>query len=105
MSRLPEISSNGLTLSLQLSSIEGLASYSAARFWPKDASALIGSIHIQLAVSASAQDVGGPHNNRGGTVYTRADRVVERVDTLLRKKISGLEELTIQIEGTTRAAD
>ncbi len=75
------------------------------RFWPKDASALVGSIHIQLAVSASAHDVGGPHGNRGPTVYTRADRVVERVDTLLRKKISGLEELTIQIEGTARAGE
>jgi zinc transporter 5/7 len=31
--------------------------------------------------------------------FTKADRVVERVDTLLRQKISGLEELTIQVEG------
>lgn len=82
----------------QLSSIEGLASYSSARFWPKDASTLIGSIHIQLAVSAASYDPAGPHSSRGVT-YTKADRVVERVDTLLRQKISGLEELTIQIEG------
>ncbi len=30
--------------------------------------------------------------------YARIDRVVERVDALLRQKISGLEELTIQAE-------
>lgn len=31
-------------------------------------------------------------------MYTRLDRVVERVDTLLKEKIPGLEELTIQVE-------
>jgi len=82
----------------ELSSIEGLASYTSPRFWPKDSSTLIGSIHIQLAPSASAHDPHGPHSSRG-TTYTKADRVVERVDTLLRERITGLEELTIQVEG------
>ncbi|KAF9478292.1 cation efflux protein [Pholiota conissans] len=84
----------------ELSSVEGLASYSSARFWPKDSSSLIGSIHIQLERSASSHDPTGPHSSRAAT-YTKADRVVERVDTLLRQKITGLEELTIQIEGKT----
>jgi zinc transporter 5/7 len=81
-----------------LSSIEGLASYTFPRFWPKDSSTLIGSIHIQLTPSASSHDPTGPHSSRK-TVYTKVDRVVERVDALLREKISGLEELVIQVEG------
>lgn len=84
-------------MQLQLSSVQGLASYTAPRFWPKDASTLVGSIHIQLEPSASSFDPGGPHSNQR-TTYTRLDRVVERVDTLLKEKIPGLEELTIQVE-------
>ncbi|KAF8074744.1 cation efflux protein [Lyophyllum atratum] len=81
----------------ELPSIQGLASYTEPRFWPKDASTVIGSIHIQLAPSASSVDPGGPHSSQR-TTYTRLDRVVERVDALLRQKIPGLEELTIQVE-------
>ncbi|KAJ7695129.1 cation efflux family-domain-containing protein [Mycena rosella] len=81
----------------ELSSIEGLASFTAPRFWPKDATTLIGSIHIQLAPSASSFDPSGPHSNQRRT-YAKLDRVVERVDALLRRQISGLEELTIQVE-------
>ncbi|KAJ3515754.1 hypothetical protein NLJ89_g1553 [Agrocybe chaxingu] len=82
----------------ELSTIEGLASYTMPRFWPKDSNALIGSIHIQLQPSASGHDPTGPHSSRGIT-YTKVERVVERVDALLRGKIRGLEELTIQVEG------
>jgi len=81
----------------ELSSIEGLAAFKAPRFWPKDATTLIGSIHIQLAPSASSLDPSGPHSNQRRT-YARLDRVVERVDSLLRRRISGLDELTIQVE-------
>ncbi|KAG6868188.1 hypothetical protein C0993_006401 [Termitomyces sp. T159_Od127] len=81
----------------ELSSIQGVASYSEPRFWPKDASTIIGSIHIQLAPSASTLDPGGPHSNQR-TTYTSLDRVTERVDALMREKIHGLEELTIQVE-------
>lgn len=88
-----------LTLSTQLNLIEGLASYSMPRFWPKDSSALIGSIHIQLAVSAASSDRSGPHASTRNT-YTRLDRVVELVDKSLRARIPGLEELTIQVEGS-----
>lgn len=56
---------------------------------------MVGSIHIQLATSASSVDPGGPHAAKK-TAYARLDRVVERVDSLLRQRISGLEELTIQ---------
>jgi len=88
----------------ELPFVEGLASYTSPRFWPKDASSLIGSIHIQLATSSSSFDLTGPHSTKRPT-YTHIDRVAERVDTLLRSKIPGLEELTIQIEGTKNSID
>jgi len=83
----------------ELTRVEGVASYTQPRFWPKDASSVIGSIHIQLETSAASVDPAGPHSSRGAT-YTNVDRVLERVDTLLRNGIRGLEELTIQVEGT-----
>ncbi|VDB88598.1 unnamed protein product [Peniophora sp. CBMAI 1063] len=64
----------------ELTSIAGLVSYTAPQFWPKDSESIIGSVHIQLARA------------------TGLDRVVKHVDDLLREKISGLEELTIQVE-------
>jgi zinc transporter 5/7 len=82
---------------VQLSSIDGLASFSAARFWPKDSSSLIGSIHIQLAPSSASFGLTESHFGQE-PVYASLDRVVERVDTLLRQNIPGLEELTIQVE-------
>ncbi|KAM5532901.1 hypothetical protein V8D89_013453 [Ganoderma adspersum] len=84
----------------ELAPIEGLTSYSAPRFWPKDSASTIGTIHIQVAPSASSLDPGGPHSNVRPT-FARVDRVVERVDKLLRSRISGLEELTIQVEDSS----
>lgn len=69
----------------ELASVEGLASYENPQFWPKDASSLIGSLHVQLAPPTPQKD----YDLNG---------VVERVDTLLRARIPGLEELTIQVE-------
>ncbi|KAG0709147.1 cation efflux protein [Suillus ampliporus] len=68
----------------ELAFVEGVASYSSPQFWPKDSASVIGSIHIQLALS--------PHT------HPDTDGVRERVYTLLRSRISGLEELTIQLE-------
>ena len=81
----------------QLPSVEGLASFTSPRFWPKDDASVIGSIHIQLAPSAASHDPAGPHGTRRAT-FANVDRVVERVDKLLRSRIAGLEELTIQVE-------
>ena len=78
--------------------VEGLASFTTPRFWPKDDSSLIGSIRIQIAPSASSSDPTGPHSTTK-TAYSSIDKVVERVDSLLRMRIKGLEELTIQVEG------
>lgn len=58
---------------------------------------MIGTIHIQVEKGASAVDPGGPHGVKR-TPYARVDRVVERVDRLLRSRVRGLEELTIQVE-------
>ena len=37
-----------------LSTIEGLASYSAPRFWPKDGESLVGTIRVQLKMLATS---------------------------------------------------
>ncbi|CUA70659.1 Zinc transporter 5 [Rhizoctonia solani] len=84
---------------IELSNVDGLASYSAPRFWPKDGESLVGSIHIQLAPSASSYDPAGPHRSQRVT-YVNADRVVDRVEQLLRARIHGLDDLTIQVEGS-----
>lgn len=80
-----------LIKSTQLISVEGLASYTEPQFWPKDASSLIGSLHIQLAPPTLQKDYD-------------LDGIVERVDTLLRARIPGLEELTIQVEEAAAGA-
>ncbi|KAF8705275.1 Cation efflux family, partial [Rhizoctonia solani] len=84
---------------IELSNVDGLASYSAPRFWPKDGESLVGSIHIQLAPSASSYDPAGAHRAQRVT-YANADRVVDRVEQLLRARIHGLHDLTIQVEGS-----
>jgi len=75
----------------ELASVEGLASYTEPQFWPKDAGSLIGSLHVQLAPPTPQKDCD-------------LNSIVERVDTLLRARIPGLEELTIQVEETVLGA-
>ncbi|KIJ61997.1 hypothetical protein HYDPIDRAFT_115148 [Hydnomerulius pinastri MD-312] len=77
----------------ELEHVEGVASYSSPRFWPKDPASVIGSIHIQLSPSHAHSHSHLPNEKR-----TNIDRVLERVDTLLRSRIPGLEEVTIQLE-------
>ncbi|KAG8731132.1 putative zinc transporter msc2 [Ceratobasidium sp. 423] len=84
---------------IELSNVDGLASYSAPRFWPKDGESLVGSIHIQLAPSASSYDPAGAHRSQR-VAYVNVDRVVDRVEQLLRARIHGLDDLTIQVEGS-----
>ncbi|KXN88030.1 hypothetical protein AN958_07794 [Leucoagaricus sp. SymC.cos] len=47
----------------KLTNIPGLQSYANSRFWPKDSSTLIGSIHFQLSPSAASHDLLGPVTN------------------------------------------
>ncbi|KAA1107096.1 putative zinc transporter msc2 [Puccinia graminis f. sp. tritici] len=39
----------------KLSTIEGLSSYSAPRFWPKDGSTIVGSLHLQLSPTTTSK--------------------------------------------------
>ncbi|EJD07475.1 cation efflux protein [Fomitiporia mediterranea MF3/22] len=82
----------------ELSMVDGLVNYTAPRFWPKDSSSLIGSIHVQLARATPSLD------DTTKATWVSAERVVERVDSILRRRISGLEELTIQVEGSGPAS-
>jgi len=83
----------------ELSSVDGVSSYSEPAFWPKDGNSIVGSIHIKLAQSPSSFDPTGPHSSKK-TTYMNIDRVMDRVDRLLRNRIPGLEELAIQVEGS-----
>lgn len=79
---------------VQLEQVDGVASYSSPRFWPKDASSVIGSIHVQLSCSVSRSHPSDVPNNKQSSI----DLVLERVDALLKSRIPGLEEVTIQLE-------
>lgn len=76
----------------KLSSVEGLSSYSAAKFWPKDPETVIGSIHIQLSPSPSHD-----HHHAHGH-YANIERVIKRVEGVLKGGIQGLIDLSIQVE-------
>ncbi|KIO27292.1 hypothetical protein M407DRAFT_73373 [Tulasnella calospora MUT 4182] len=78
---------------------EGVAPYSEAKFWPKDSSSLVGSIHVRLTTSASSYDPTGPHSVKK-TASTNVDRVIDGVNTLLKSRIPGLDDLSIQVEGS-----
>ena len=84
----------------ELSSVEGLSSYAAARFWPKDPDSLIGSIHIQLTPSASSHDPSRTSEVDTFQHYHHVERVTKRVDQVLRRAIKGLSDLSIQVEGS-----
>ena len=58
---------------------------------------MIGSIHLQLPPSTSSYDPHGPRSASKRT-YVNMDKAVERVDYLLRSRIHGYDELTIQVE-------
>ncbi|KAI9461457.1 cation efflux protein [Boletus coccyginus] len=78
----------------ELEHVEGVASYSSPRFWPKDSSSIIGSIHLQLSFSVSQTHPSDVPSNKQSSI----DRVLQRVDALLKSRIPGLEEVTIQLE-------
>jgi len=83
-----------------LPSVEGVSSYSCPRFWPKDPSSIVGSIHIQLVPAPSSHDPSRPHeSDHHHDSYVNIDRVVARVETALRRDIPALVELSVQVEG------
>nr|XP_031858458.1 uncharacterized protein CI109_006103 [Kwoniella shandongensis]KAA5525530.1 hypothetical protein CI109_006103 [Kwoniella shandongensis] len=90
----------------ELSSVDGLANYASPRFWPRCEGELVGSIHIHLAISPSSIDptrLSTPYPNHkprsGDVIYVNAEKVVGRVERLLKKRIRGLTELVVQVEG------
>ncbi|AAW44947.2 cation:cation antiporter, putative [Cryptococcus deneoformans JEC21] len=91
----------------ELSSVDGLASYAAPRFWPRCEGELVGSIHIQLAPSPSSFDptrLSTPPSSsrprKGDAIYANSEKVVGRVEKVLKKRIKGLTELVVQVEGS-----
>lgn len=80
-----------------VTSIEGVIGHSMARFWPKDSETVVGSIHIQI----STQILDRAHNH----APNRIDVIAERVEELLRRKISGLQDVTVQMEVAHRSPD
>jgi len=83
----------------ELEHVEGVASYSSPRFWPKDSSSIIGSIRVQLSCSVSQIHPSDVPSNKQSSI----DRVLERVNALLKSRIPGLEEVTIQLEEASGA--
>ncbi|WVQ78835.1 hypothetical protein IAT38_000926 [Cryptococcus sp. DSM 104549] len=92
----------------ELSSVDGLANYAAPRFWPRCEGEIVGSIHIHLAPSPSSFDpsrVSTPPNQSGrarpgDAIYANAEKVVARVERVLKRRIRGLTELVVQVEGS-----
>lgn len=88
--------------------MDGLASYAAPRFWPRCEGEIVGSIHIQLAPSSSSFDptrLSTPPNisrpcKSDNAIYANAVKVVGRVEKVLKKRIKGLTELVVQVEGS-----
>jgi zinc transporter 5/7 len=61
-----------------------------ARFWPKDSETVVGSIHIQISTQILDRSQNYAEN--------RTEIIAERIEELLRRKISGLRDVTVQVE-------
>lgn len=86
---------------LQLNRVEGLSSYSCARFWAKDPASMVGSIAIQLAPSPSSHDPSRPESSVDTQHYSNIDKVTARVRRVLRSGIGGLTELVVEVQPTS----
>lgn len=84
----------------QLNAVEGLASYSSPRFWAKDPATMIGSLVVHLSPSPASHDPSRPESSHHPLIYHNADKVTMRVRKVLRSKIAGLGELTIEVMGS-----
>lgn len=76
--------------------VDGVIGHSMARFWPKDSETLVGSVHVQV----SPQQLDGLM-----PVKSKIDSITESVNDLLTRKITGLQDLTIQVEIAQRSHD
>jgi len=80
-----------------VTSIEGVVGHSMARFWPKDSESVVGSIHIQISTQILDRSQNYAEN--------RTEIIAERVEELLRRKISGLRDVTVQVEIAHRSPE
>ncbi|GAA5914613.1 hypothetical protein JCM6882_001217 [Rhodosporidiobolus microsporus] len=76
--------------------LEGVSSFSRARFWRKDPSSMVGSICIQLAPAPGYAHT--PHV--APKSFANIEKTTARVRRALRANIGGLEEVVIQVEPT-----
>ncbi|KAI9600707.1 hypothetical protein H4Q26_000498 [Puccinia striiformis f. sp. tritici PST-130] len=92
----------------KLSTIEGLSSYTAPRFWPQDSSTITGSIHVQLSQIPRSEGINGisspvmmlseEEDEHSASGYDHAEIVRNKVEEILATNIPGLTKLSIQIE-------
>ncbi|GAA6063604.1 hypothetical protein JCM10212_006221 [Sporobolomyces blumeae] len=80
-----------------LGRVEGVASYSRARFWSRDPESVVGSIKVQLspAPSAGLDAMGRPDH------FANVEKVTARVRKVLRKHVGGLDDVTVQVSTTS----
>lgn len=63
-------------------SVESVSSYGAARFWPRDAGSLVGTIHVRL----------------DGKSKVDVSRSMAQIEAFLMSRVPGLEEVVVQVE-------
>ncbi|KAE8231241.1 hypothetical protein CF326_g3747 [Tilletia indica] len=102
----------------ELENIEGVASYSNPRFWPKDAESYVGTIRLQVQ-TCYLSDTAGPsdkitpvasllpsssiHNlgsNKNIATLVEPELLARTVERHLKSHIHGLQSVTVQLELT-----
>lgn len=82
----------------EVSGVYGVQSYSEAKFWPLEQGKIVGSIHVQIIPGVlTAPGTSGASSGEGG--FSKLDRIREDVEHVLKSKITGLDELVIQLDG------
>ena len=104
----PETEDQIRTALAELKGVDSIRSHTASRFWPRCEGELSGSIHIQVdRVGSSASDPfsasnSGQNGGGGGRGHSPhrvdLDKVVAKVEHVLKGRIKGLTELVVQVE-------
>jgi len=71
----------------ELTTIDGITGTSLARFWPIESEKLVGSVHIHV-------------NLFSGGRRLSLEKIVAQTEDLLKRRLEGLEDLTIQVIGS-----
>jgi zinc transporter 5/7 len=79
----------------EVGSVQGVAGYSAPRFWMRDTGIVVGSLRVHLE-PWFVQEL-TTHGGKGRP--SRLDGVREGVEQVLQSKIPGLEEVVVQLDG------